>query len=168
MNMKIILATILLGSSVLYFSCKKEGKSVPVQILLTDNPTAYDEVNVEITGIQVKLSKDTNSWVSLDTERGVYNLLALQNGLTDTIAKGDVPDGILKEVRFILGSNNTVKVNGVVNPLVIPSGEESGLKIKIDKDLGETLNSFTLDFDAALSIKEEAGGYKLRPVIRLK
>ncbi len=168
MNLKLILALILLGSSVLYYSCAKDEKTVPVQILLTDNPTAYDEVNVEITGIQVKLNKDTNGWVSLDTDQGVYNLLALQNGLTDTIAKGNVPEGILKEIRFILGSNNTIKVNGEVKPLVIPSGSESGLKVKIDKDLGETLNTFILDFDAALSIKEENGTYKLQPVIKLK
>lgn len=168
MNLKTILPAIVLGSSILYFSCKKEDKSVPVQILLTDNPTAYDEVNVEITGIQVKLSKDTSSWISLETEQGIYNLLALQNGLTDTIAKGNVPEGILKEVRFILGSKNTVKVNGDIKPLTIPGGGESGLKIKIDKHLGETLNTFVLDFDAALSIKEENDGFKLRPVIKIK
>ena len=43
----------------------------------------------------------------------------------------------------------------------------SGLKIKIDKRLEETLNSFELDFDAASSIKEENGNYRLDPVIRL-
>ena len=92
----------------------------------------------------------------------------MQNGLKDTIAKGNVPDGSLKEVRFILGDKNSVVVSGNERPLVIPSGSESGLKVKIDKDLGETLNSFILDFDAALSIKEENGEYKLRPVIKLK
>ena len=152
----------------LVLSCKKENKNVPVQILLTDNPVAYEEVNVEITGIQVKLDKDTSAWVTLNTNAGVYDLLTLQNGVTDTLANGTVPDGVLKELRFILGSNNSVKVNGSVEPLVIPSGGESGLKVKIDKHLGETLNTFVLDFDAALSIKEEADGYKLRPVIKLK
>jgi hypothetical protein len=167
MNRKFCLSVVA-AFSILIFACSKENKNVPVQILLTDNPTNFDEVNVEIQGIQVKLDKDTAGGVSLETEQGVYNLLALQNGLTDTIAKGTVPEGILKEVRFILGSNNTVKVNGVVKPLVVPSGSESGLKIKIDKHLRETLNSFILDFDAALSIKEESDGYKLRPVIKLK
>lgn len=168
MNLKTILVIAFLSSSILYLSCKKDGRSVPVQIMLTDNPVAYDEVNVEITGIQVKLDKDTSGWVSLQTNAGVYDLLTLQNGITDTLAMGNVPEGILKEVRFILGSNNTIKVNGDVKPLVIPSGSESGLKVKIDKHLGETLNTFVLDFDAALSIKEESDGYKLRPVIKLK
>jgi hypothetical protein len=167
MNWKLSIAALAFCGFALS-ACKKEDKQVPVQILLTDNPTAYDEVNVEITGIQVKLSKDSSGWHTLTTNAGIYDLLKLQNGVTDTLATGTVPDGILKEVRFILGSNNTVKVNGEVKPLVIPSGSESGLKIKIDKRLGETLNTFVLDFDAALSIKEENSGYKLRPVIKLK
>lgn len=168
MNMKICLIALALGTSAFYFSCKKESKSAPVQILLTDKPAAYDEVNVEITGIQVKLNKDTSAWISLATNAGIYNLLTLQNGVTTPIAQGNVPVGILKEVRFILGTNNTVKVSGVSSPLTIPGGEESGLKIKIDKNLGETLNTFILDFDAALSVKEENGSYKLNPVIKWK
>lgn len=166
MNYKIPLATIALGA--LLFSCSKDARQVPVQIMLTDNPTAFDEVNVEITGIRVNLARDTGSWVSLNTKAGVYNLLKLQNGIMDTLATGTAPEGTLKEVRFVLGSKNSVKVNGVSSPLVIPSGAESGLKVKIDKDLKKTLNTFVLDFDAALSIKEESDGYKLRPVIRLK
>ena len=168
MKWKLFLPVLAVCSLSVYYSCKKDNGRVPVQILLTDNPTAYDEVNVDIKGIQVKLDKDTSGWVSLTTNAGIYNLLALQNGITDTLATDNVPDGVLKEIRFILGSNNTVKVNGKIEPLTIPSGSESGLKIKIDKDLGETLNTFLLDFDAALSIKEENGSYKLRPVIKLK
>jgi hypothetical protein len=61
-----------------------------------------------------------------------------------------------------------VGVDGQVYPLETPSAESSGLKVKIDKELNETLNTFTLDFDAALSVKEENGNYKLMPVIKLK
>lgn len=166
MNLKTLPVLLLLVSFA--FSCKKESKQVPIQILLTDNPVDYDQVNVEIIGIKVNLSKDTSSWVSLNTNVGVYNLLDLQNGITTQLANGTVPEGTLKEVRFILGTNNTVKANGNTYPLTVPSGSESGLKIKIDKRLNQSLNTFTLDFDAALSVKEESDGYKLRPVIRLK
>lgn len=168
MKIKFILATAFLGTSMFFISCKKEDKFVPVQILLTDKPASYEEVNIEIIGIQVKLSKDTSEWTSLTTTAGIYNLLTLQNGVTTPIAQGNVPDGILKEVRFVLGTRNTVKVGGNIMPLTIPGGEESGLKIKIDKDLQATLNTLVLDFDAGLSIKEENDGYKLRPVIKLK
>jgi hypothetical protein len=168
MKWKLVLPALAVCSLSLYYSCKKEVSRVPVQILLTDQPTALQEVNIDLKGIQVKLDKDTAGWINLVTNAGVYNLLALQNGVTDTIAADNVPDGVLKEIRFILGENNSVKVNDTLKPLTIPSGSESGLKIKIDKDLGETLNTFVLDFDAALSVKEESTGYKLRPVIKLK
>lgn len=166
MKQKIFLAA--LASLALFSACNKESRIVPVQILLTDKPTSLEEVNVEITGINVKLSSDTSGWIALDTKAGVYNLLALQNGTTAVLANGTVPDGILTEIRFVLGNNNTIKEGGQVKPLVIPSGSESGLKVKIDKGLKETLNTFVLDFDSSLSVKEESDGYKLRPVIRLK
>lgn len=87
------------------------------------------------------------------------DLLTLRNSITTKLATGELPDAILKEVRFILGPNNSVVVEDVVYPLTATSAEEAGLKVKIDKDLQETPNTFTLDFDAALSIKEENGGY---------
>lgn len=167
MKTKMIFSLLALASTVFYFSCTKDT-TVPIKILLTDNPAAYDEVNVQIVGMKVKLDKDTTSWIDIATTAGTYNLLSLQNGITTVLAQGNVPDGVLKEVRFMLGNNNTVKVNGTSYPLETPSAEDSGLKVKIDKDLGETLNTFTLDFDAALSVKDEGGTYKLRPVIKIK
>jgi hypothetical protein len=148
-------------------SCRKDDH-VPVRFMLTDNPADYDSVNVHIQSIRVKMNSDDGGWTTLNTKDTTVNLLDLQNGTTMLIADGEVPAGTLKEVRFILGDGNYMVVNGTRHDLATPSAEESGLKIKIDKHLGETLNTFTLDFDAALSIKEENGGYKLMPVIKLK
>jgi hypothetical protein len=39
--------------------------------------------------------------------------------------------------------------------------------IQIDKRLNEAFNGFILDFDAAQSIVEDSGSYKLQPVVRL-
>lgn len=150
------------------FSCNKSEKTVPLQLLLTDAPATYESVNIHIVGMKVKMHKEDGSWISIDSKDTTVNLLDFQNGITTVIAQGNVPEGILKEVRFILGSGNTIVANGVTYNLDTPSAEHSGLKIKIDKKLGETLNTFTLDFDAALSIKEENGGYKLSPVIKVK
>lgn len=168
--MKMKPASVLLLCIIVFFTaCKKDNSTVPVKLYLTDNPASYDEVNVEIIGMEVKTSKDTTKWYSLQTNRGVYNLLTLQNGVTAVLAQGDVPKAVLKEIRFILGTNNTVKVNGQTYPLQTPSADDSGLKIKIDKDLQQTLNSFTMDFDAGLSVKDEGNGvYKLKPTIKYK
>jgi hypothetical protein len=40
--------------------------------------------------------------------------------------------------------------------------------VKIGKALNETLNTFTLDFNASLSIMQENGAYKLHPVIQMR
>jgi len=151
-----------------FTSCNKENKTVPIKILLTDNPVDYESVNVEIKGIQVKINKDDAGWISIASKDTTVNLLDFQNGITTVLAEDNVPEGVLKEVRFILGTDNTVVINGVTHEMQTPSAEDSGLKIKIDKKLNETLNTFTLDFDAALSVKEENGSYKLMPVIKLK
>lgn len=149
-------------------SCSKDNRNVPVQILLTDNPATFDSVNVHIQSVRVKMNSEEGGWISLHSKDTTVNLLDLQNGTTTLIANDTIPAGTLKEVRFILGDGNYVVANGTRYALSTPSAEDSGLKIKIDKHLGETLNSFTLDFDAALSIKEENGSYKLMPVIKLK
>jgi hypothetical protein len=47
---------------------------------------------------------------------------------------------------------------GTVYPLTIPSGSQSGLKIKINKKLHSSLDSLLIDFDAALSVKKKAMG----------
>jgi hypothetical protein len=80
-----------------------------------------------------------------------------------------LPSEVVKEIRLVLGSDNTIKVNGTVYPLVIPSGSESGLKIKVNKKLEASIETLIIDFDAALSIHEEgAGDYKLKPVLKIK
>jgi hypothetical protein len=149
------------------YSCKKETKTSPVQIYLTDNPTVYDSVIIHIKAIQVNILHDSSAWIPINTKDTIVNLLDLQNGITVLLADDVVPQGVLREVRFILGDDNTVVVNGVSYPMQTPSAETSGLKIKIDKKLNEVFNAFILDFDAAQSIIEENGNYKLEPVIRL-
>jgi len=151
---------------VLFNSCKKEGGTAPIQILLTDKPAIYDSVNVHIVGMEVKISNE--SWIPIHVKDSTYNLLDLQNGITTVLALDTIPVGVLQEVRFILGNNNYCYVNGTAYPMDTPSADDSGLKVKINKALNETLNSFTLDFNVSLSVQEENGAYKLHPVIQLR
>lgn len=164
--------TFITVTSLALISCEKNNETSTLQIRLTDNPTAFQEVNVDIREVNVKFSDDSSStsgWVSLATKAGIYNLLALQNGVDTLLATGTFPQDVVKEIRFVLGPNNTVKDNGIVYPLVIPSGSQSGLKIKVNKKLGATLETLIIDFDAALSVKKEGtGDYKLRPVLKIK
>jgi hypothetical protein len=166
-------ASFVLIISLLFISCKKDdvGGSSTLNVRLTDAPTVYEEVNVDIREVNIKFSDDTTNsgWVTLTTFPGIYRLLDLQNGVDTLLATGVFPFQTVKEIRFVLGPDNTIKDAGVVYPLTVPSGAESGLKLKINKSLNETLETIIIDFDAALSVtKDGTGDYKLRPVLRIK
>ncbi len=149
-------------------ACKKESANTTLRIRMTDAPTALEQVNIDLKEVNIKFASDTGSWVSMGTKAGIYNLLGLQNGIDTLIASGTYPTGNVKEIRLVVGENNTVVDGGQTYPLTIPSGASSGLKIKINKDLRQGLDSLLIDFDAALSVQRENDGFKLRPVIRLK
>jgi hypothetical protein len=158
-------------SLVLFNACQKENSSgtTNLKIRLTDNPFNASEVNVDIREVRVNLRDDSTGWVSLTTNAGIYNLLNLQNGIDTVLASGIIPTGSLKEVRFVLGDDNSIVIDSTVYPLTIPSGSESGLKIKLNKQLNAVLDSLVIDFDAALSIHQTGTGeYKLSPVLKIK
>jgi len=163
---------LLLSGTLFFTACQKDnenGKST-LNVRLTDAPADYNEVNVDIKEIRVKFSGDTTDagWQTLDTHAGVYNLLDYQNGKDTLLASASVPTKSVQQIRAILGENNSIKVDGIVYPLTIPSGAESGLKIMVNKKLNQPIETMVIDFDALLSVHEENGGYKLRPVITVK
>ena len=138
-----IFLTIVLAAAIFgIVSCQKESgassSNSTLHIRLTDAPTHFDEVNVDIQEVKVKFEDHSgpgDGWVTLVTYPGIYNLLDYQNGVDTLLATGAYPFRIIKEIRFILGPNNTIVDAGVSYPLTIPSGSESGLKIKVDKIL---------------------------------
>lgn len=163
---------VVLITAILVGACSKDNssRSTTLKVRLTDNPVLAEEVNVDIQQVRVKFNEDSISgWTDINTYAGVYNLLGLQNGVDTLLAVGVIPTDVVKEIRFVLGTNNTIKVNGIVYPLTIPSGSESGLKIKVNKKLNGSLDSLLIDFDAALSIHQTGpDDYKLKPVLKVK
>ena len=172
--MKPIVMFAVAASLAVLYGCTKD-QSAPasgnsrLQIHLTDNPFNASAVNVEILQVRVNFRGDDTGWINLDTKSGIYNLLALQNGVDTLLAQGTVPADTLREIRFVLGSRNSIKIAADSFPLTVPSGSSSGLKIKVDKKLNTNLDSLLIDFDAALSIKQTGNGkYMLMPVLKVK
>jgi Domain of unknown function (DUF4382) len=154
-------------------ACQKDNsdsnKSTTLKVRMTDAPILADSVKVDIRQVRVNFRNDSSSWVDLNTYAGVYDLLQLQNGVDTLLAAGVIPSNDVQEIRFVLGSNNTIVVAGIAYPLTIPSGAESGLKLKINKQLNGPIDSILIDFDAAMSIHQTgAGVYKLMPVLKIK
>lgn len=161
---------VALFTALLFNGCQKEKNGTThLTIRLTDNPFNATEVNVDIREVRVNVRNDSTGWITLNTNAGVYNLLTLQSGIDTVLAQGIIPAGTLKEVRFVLGDDNSIKIDSILYPLTIPSGSESGLKIKLNKNLNAVIDSLLIDFDAALSIMQTGTGeYKLKPVLKIK
>ena len=152
----------------LIFSCKKkEIKTTQVEFYLMDSPAGFDSVNIHIKKIEAKVISDSVRWVPIHTKDTVVDLLNFQDSTTLMMAHDIVPLGILKEIRFTLGTDNAVVVKGVSYPLQFSGSEVPKLTIPIGKKLNEAFNGFILDFDASQSILEDSGSYRLQPVIRL-
>ncbi len=140
-----------------------------LSIRLTDEPIDAEEVNVEIEQIIIKTNEGFDS-TALETVAGIYNLLDYQDGVDTLIGNAVIDFENIKEIRLILGDENTIKVDGEIHPLNIPSGSQTGLKIKVNIDVSSSdIVEILIDFDALKSIiKKGNGEYQLKPVLSLK
>ena len=95
-------------------------------------------------------------------------MLDLVNDKDTLLVNADIPSGRLHQIRLVLGTNNSIVLNGVTTPLETPSAMQSGLKLNVQHDVtGGILYTMLLDFDAGRSIVTSGNGkYILKPVIR--
>lgn len=180
-HLKTLLSATAVSGLLLFTACSEDeptssSEPATLRFNLTDAPGTYDAVFIDIREVRVQVGDENNpndtssGWVSVDgIQPGIYNLLDLQNGLDTVLAEGEVPSGRLNQIRLILGTNNSVVVDGVSHNLTTPSAQQSGLKLKVNYNLQPGLYyEFWLDFDASRSIVAKGnGGYNLKPVIRV-
>jgi len=147
-------------------SCKKDKDGMAaISIQLKDLPANYQQVNVEVTEVQVH--SNAAGWMTLDVADTIYDLLLLQDSANAVLGMLNVPSGEVSQVRLILGAQNTVMVDSVVYNLALSSQDESGLKLNIHQVLIANHNyTLVLDLDADKSVKENGNGtFKLAPVM---
>jgi len=147
------------------------GSTGAMSVHLVDGPiSGYQEINVDIQSVEISGS---NGWITLGTPNKTINLLTLTGGVSETLASGaTLPAGHYQQMRLILGTGSTVKLaDGTVQPLKVPSGMQSGIKLIVSFDVASgTTADVWIDFDAAHSIQVvqagASGQYLLRPTIR--
>jgi hypothetical protein len=137
-----------------------------VSFHLTDAPGAYDAVNVDIR--QVVVITDQGETTLTPVKAGVYNLLEFSNGLDVLLCQSDLPAGHISQMRLVLGSNNSVVVDGKSYPLNTPSAQQSGLKFNFHQELKANASYHVwIDFDAGKSVvKTGKDSYNLKPTVR--
>jgi hypothetical protein len=159
------------------FNCNNDSNNSEdtskITVRLVDNPGDFENVYVEVIDVMVKVNDDTEDevgWESINPiNTGVYDLLDLTGGINVLFAEDyEVPSGMLNQIRLVLGSENTVVIDGETFPLNTPSAQQSGLKVKVNQTLEPGFEyDFILDFDVEQSIviAGNSGNINLHPVI---
>lgn len=152
-----------------------------LQLSLTDAPACYEQVNVTVERIRIHRSADAadddGGWseLVLHPSRRV-DLTRLTNGRLEGLGRVTLPAGTYTQMRLVLADNtnadplaNSVKpYGGAEVPLKTPSGQQSGLKLKLDVVVPEgQVAHLVLDFDACKSVVKagKSGKYLLKPVL---
>lgn len=158
--------------SLILFSCKKkdprkDSDTARVTVKMTDAPASYDAVILNVKSVVVITDKGENT---LPVGGGPIDILRFRAGRDTVLADQDIPAGTIQQIRLVLHeTGNRIVVGGVSYDLTTPSGQTSGVKLKVNETLTAGLAyTLRLDFDAALSIVLTGNGkYILKPVIRV-
>jgi hypothetical protein len=139
-----------------------------LSVEMVDAPGDYDSVFVDVEDVVIKYAGSEEEVSIGDINVGVYNLLELTGGLGVILVDDEIPVGTISQLRLVLGSNNSIVVDGQSYPLATPSAQQSGLKIQLNETLETGISyAYILDFDVEESIVVQGNGnYTLKPVIR--
>jgi hypothetical protein len=153
------------------------GTSGGVQIRLVDAPNIdVKEIVVTITHVDAHVAG--TGWVRLVSTKQTVDLLTLQGGNFSLLGITQLPVGRITQFRLYVdeaGPNYVTTPDKKQHPLEVPSGVESGIKLKAGFDVQPCAQGqVTLDFDGKNSIFAHPKGagagdqWLLRPVVRLK
>lgn len=164
--------------------CSKTSENADtakLEVRLMDAPGDFQSVVLDVRQVEVHLKDEGNpdGWKTLGFSPQAINVLDYVNGRSALLVSDDFAPGDLKEIRLILGPNSyVIGRDGQQYDLKTPSGQTSGVKLKLDKATLKTRETFQLllDFDVAKSIVERGNWkpgndkkerYLLKPVIRV-
>jgi hypothetical protein len=156
-----------------------------LRLLLSDSPVdGADHVYLKVARVEVRRVTDSGSeWVVLWRGDREFDLLALQNERTAVLADNLLPVGTYDEIRLVLAEGGGSPIGGpgfrspceividdVAYPIKVPSGEQSGLKLKGDIEITrDTLTLILIDFNVRTSIVQRGHRmeFLLKPTLEM-
>lgn len=174
-------ALALLGLAGCSKSTDEGANSSRLEVRLMDAPGDFQRVVLDVRQVEVHLKeeKDPDGWKMLGFTAQAIDVLEYVNGRSALLVSEDFAPGDLKEIRLILGPDSyVIDRDGLRYDLKTPSGQSSGIKLKLDKATLRQRETFQLllDFDVAKSIVERGNWkpgqdkkerYLLKPVIQV-
>lgn len=140
-----------------------------LRVYLVDAPMDADEVNIWVTSVEAH--SDTAGWVTVktfDTPQEI-NLLDYSGSGVQPLLLADAPlaAGHYTMVRLVL-SQAQIVIDGTPHDVNLTNLGPNGIKAngQFTVTPGQ-LMAIKLDFDASRSFVENAGGYKLQPVLSM-
>jgi hypothetical protein len=181
MKLRHLLPLALLSAAAVASCSKDESSNSKLEVRLMDGPGDFQRVVLGVQKLEVHLKEenDPQGWKLLPFQAQTINVLEYVNGRSALLVSTDFEPGDLKEIRLLLGPDSyVVGRDGQRYDLKTPSGQTSGVKLKLDKASLQARQTFQLllDFDVAKSIVERGNWrpgndrkerYLLKPVIRV-
>jgi len=130
-----------------------------------------DHVYLDIERVSVhKAGEDTTGgWMKIAEPDTTYDFLELVNGAKTVLADTTLATGHYTQMRLLLGTDNSIVVDGVSHSLFVPSGTQTGVKLNLDFEIEpDEMTEIYVDFNAAKSIHyaRGRGDYIMRPTFR--
>jgi hypothetical protein len=174
--MKYIYSLILLA--VFLSSCVSDGErsTALVNVFVIDAPGDFEEVWVEILGVEVKTTgtrgQDNANPIFFENVQGnkQVNLSSLILDRQFLVGRGELLVGAITELTLKLGTDHYVVIDGERIPLVLENSEAQNpsLTVNYPLDPGISYDIF-IDFEVFRSITASpnaAGGFVLKPKLR--
>lgn len=166
MKSRMIIYALSLGIGLSACEKVEQAGTSRMNVRMTDAPGDYDSILLNVKEVEI-ISSAGRTTIAVNA--GPFDILSYRNGKDTLIASQDIPSGRMQEIRLVLhDEGNRIVVNGQSYDLETPSGQSSGVKIKVQEELvANVAYTLLLDFDAAQSIVLTGNGkYILKPVIR--
>lgn len=121
------------------------------------------EVWLDIERVEIN---GPSGWVTLTEETRFFDLVAEAN-IATALGHAVLPSGTYQEIRLVLGGDSYLVIDGLVEPLTVPSGTSSGLKLKGPFTVvggGVLTLALDLDLDDSLHVTGN-GQWMMNPVV---
>ncbi len=156
--------------------------SVIASIPVPPEVAGLSKIVLTIARVEAKVDVDTvghehdDSWVTVANGPFTIDLLSLDGGSLATLGVTRLPAGDVDSLRLVLSegaSSYVVTPAGATLPLVVPSGEQAGIRVTGDFDAQACATGHvTLEFAGRHSIEvhpsRDGDVYVLRPVVRVR
>jgi hypothetical protein len=131
------------------------------------NIQGIEALNLTVCEMVVIDSNDNH--ITILNEERTMDILGVSKSEPVILSNVSIEPGVYKELRLVLEDENSITINGETHPIRIPSGEQSGLKLKGPFEIPKgKLFTLMIELDTDRSVHWNQGqGYTLRPVLNI-